>query len=94
VTRLSLGNYFAGLIAIAPTAIIPILITNILGAKFSAYFYMDMMIANVLYVIPTSTTTSLFAEGSYNEEELRLHLRKAIKIISIYLFENEPADNA
>ena len=85
MTRLSLGNYFAGLIVIAPTTIIPILITNILGAKFSAYFYMDMMIANVLYIIPTSTTTSLFAEGSYNEKELRMHLKKAIKIISIII---------
>lgn len=85
MTRLSLGNYFAGLIAISPITVLPILITNIIGAKFSAYFYMDMMIANVLYIIPTSTTTSLFAEGSYNEMELKIHLKKAIKIISIII---------
>ena len=60
-------------------------ITNIIGAKFSAYFYMDMMIANLLYIIPTATSQSLFAEGSYSETELKVHLKKAIKIISLIL---------
>jgi len=83
--RLSLANYFSSLIAIAPINMLPIFITNIIGAKFSAYFYMDMMIANVLYIIPTSTTTSLFAEGSHNELELKLNLRKAAKIISLII---------
>ena len=55
------------------------------GAKFSAYFYLDMIIANLLYVIPTATSQSLFAEGSYGEIELKVHLKKAIKIISLIL---------
>jgi len=55
------------------------------GAKFSAYFYMDMMIANLLYIIPIATSQSLFAEGSYSERELKVQLKKAIKIISLIL---------
>jgi len=55
------------------------------GAKFSAYFYLDMMIANLLYVIPLATSQSLFAEGSYYEKNLKIHLKKAIKIISLLL---------
>ena len=55
------------------------------GAKFSAYFYLDMMIANLLYIIPTATSQSLFAEGSYSEIELKAYLKKAIKIISIII---------
>ena len=55
------------------------------GAKFSAYFYLDMMIANLLYIIPMATSQSLFAEGSYSETELKVQLKKAIKIISLIL---------
>jgi len=46
---------------------------------------MDMMIANLLYIIPSVTSQSLFAEGSYSETELKVYLKKAIKIISIII---------
>ena len=65
--------------------VLPIFITNSIGAKFSAYFYLDMMIASLLYIIPMATSQSLFAEGSYSETELKVHLKKAIKIISLLL---------
>jgi len=80
--KFSLGNYIAGFIGGLPAMVLPILITNLIGAKYSAYFYMDMMIANLLYIISTATSQSLFAEGSYDEIELKVHLKKAIKIIS------------
>jgi O-antigen/teichoic acid export membrane protein len=85
MTKFSLGNYTAGLIGGLSAMVLPILITNSIGAKFSAYFYMDMMIANLLYIIPMATSQSLFAEGSYSETELKVHLKKSIKIISIIL---------
>jgi O-antigen/teichoic acid export membrane protein len=46
---------------------------------------MDMMIASLLYIIPTATSQSLFAEGSYSETDLKVHLKKVIKIISIII---------
>lgn len=55
------------------------------GAKFSAYFYLDMIIASLLYIIPMATSQSLFAEGSYSERDLKIQLKKAIKIISLFL---------
>jgi O-antigen/teichoic acid export membrane protein len=85
MTKFSIGNYIAGLIAVLPAMALPILITNLIGAKFSAYFYMDMMIANLLYIIPMATSQSLFAEGSYSERDLKIQLKKAIKIISLLL---------
>ena len=85
MTKFSLGNYIAGLIAILPVTVLPILITNLIGAEFSAYFYMDMMIVSLLYIIPTATSQSLFAEGSYSETELKVQLKKALKIISIII---------
>jgi hypothetical protein len=53
------------------------------GAKFSAYFYLDIMIASLLYIIPMPVSQSLFAEGSYSETELKMQLKKAIKVIYI-----------
>ena len=85
MTKFSLGNYIAGFIGGLPIMVFPIIITNSIGAKFSAYFYLDMMIANLLYIIPMATCESLFAEGSYSERELKVHLKKAIKIISIII---------
>jgi O-antigen/teichoic acid export membrane protein len=83
--KFSLGNYTSGFIGGLPAMVLPILITNIIGAKYSAYFYMDMMIASLLFVIPMATSQSLFAEGSYSESELKIHLKKAIKIITIII---------
>jgi O-antigen/teichoic acid export membrane protein len=83
--KFSLGNYLAAFIGGLPAMVLPILITNSIGAKFSAYFYMDMMIANLLYIVPLAVSQSLFAEGSYSETELKIHLKKAIKIISLIL---------
>ena len=85
MTKFSLGNYISGFIGGLPAMVLPILITNSIGAKFSAYFYLDMMIANLLYIIPAATSQSLFAEGSYGERELKAHLKKAIKIISMII---------
>jgi len=85
MTKLSLGSYIGGLIISLPASVLPILIINLIGAKSSAYFYMAMMIAGLLYVVPTATSQSLFAEGSFSETELKIHLKKAIKIISIII---------
>jgi O-antigen/teichoic acid export membrane protein len=85
IFKFSLGNYVAGFIGGLPSMVLPILITNSIGAKFSAYFYMDMMIANFLYIIPMAVSQSLFAEGSHNEINLKEHTKKSIKIIYIIL---------
>jgi O-antigen/teichoic acid export membrane protein len=79
--KFSSGNYITGLITALPMGILPVLITNKLGASTSAYFYMGMMIANLLYIIPMATAQSLFAEGSHVEENLYTSLKKAIVII-------------
>jgi O-antigen/teichoic acid export membrane protein len=80
MTKFSLGNYLAGFIGGVPTMVLPIIILDSLGAKFSAYFYMAMTIASLLYIIPTAISQSLFAEGSTTERELKKHLVKALKM--------------
>jgi len=85
MTRFSLGNYAAGFLYGLPAMVLPILIINTIGPKNAAYFYMGMMIASFLFVVPITISQALLAEGSHNESELKSHLRKAIKIISIII---------
>ena len=85
IFKFSLGNYVASFIGGLPLLIIPLFILNSIGARFSAYFYMDSMIAGFLYIIPTATSQSLFAESSYEENELETHLLKSIKITALIL---------
>ncbi len=63
--KYSFGNYVAGFIGGLPLMVLPIIILNRLGAESVAYYYMAMMIAGLLFVIPGATTQSLFAEGSF-----------------------------
>ena len=81
VWRFSTSNYIVGILTMIPVSLLPIIITNHLGAETSAYFYIVMMIGNLLYVIPRATTNSLFAEGSNDEESLDINTKKSIKII-------------
>jgi len=43
----SLGNYIAGIFGSLPSMVLPVLVTNSLGPRFSAYFYMALMISNM-----------------------------------------------
>ncbi len=85
IARYSFGNYLIGFMGLLPTLLLPLIITNTLGPKQSAYYYIATMIANLLYVIPFATSQSLYAEGSHDEEKLMHHLRKAIKMITLSL---------
>lgn len=85
IGKYSFGNYIAGFIGGLPSMLLPLLILNKLGAEQSAYYYMAMMIANLLFIIPQATTNSLFAEGSHNEKEMKEHIKKAVKIIFLLL---------
>ena len=85
MTTFSIGSYVAGLIAGLPATVLPILIINMIGAEYSAYYYMAMMIASFLYIIPTASSESLLAESSHTEEKLKAHFIKAIRIISLII---------
>ncbi|MFH1310789.1 MAG: archaeosortase/exosortase family protein [Nanoarchaeota archaeon] len=85
IGKYSFGNYVAGFMIAVPTLVLPLLILNKLGAEFSAYYYMAMMIAAVLFTIPNATSNSLFAEGSHNEKKLKTSIKKSIKIIALLL---------
>jgi exosortase/archaeosortase family protein len=78
--KYSFGNYIAGLIGGLPTMLLPLLITNYLMPEVTAYYYISMMIASLLFSVSASTSNSLFAEGS-SGENLKNSVKKSIKII-------------
>jgi O-antigen/teichoic acid export membrane protein len=83
IGKYSFINYVSGFIGSLPILLLPLMITNSIHPEMTAYFYMAMMVANVLFIIPQAASSSLFAEGSYNEKSLKEHTRKAWKIIGI-----------
>lgn len=62
--RYSLSNYFSQFLWSAPPLLYPITILIILGTEANAHFYINWMIANVLFIIPYAISTSVFANAS------------------------------
>lgn len=81
----SFGNYIAAFIGGLPALVLPLIITQHIGAEETAYYYIALMIATALYVIPQATANSLFAEGSHDENSLKKQVKKATKVISLLI---------
>lgn len=81
----SFANYITSFVLNMPSLILPVLILNAISAKFAAYYYVASMIQSILQVIPVAVGQSLLTEGSYNEAELKKHVRKAFKTVSLIL---------
>jgi len=80
VGRYSFGNYVAGLVGGLPAMFLPLIITNYLSAETTAYYYISMMIATLLFTVSQATSNSLFAEGS-SGKDLKVQVKKSFKII-------------
>jgi len=80
--KFSLGNYAANSIAAAGNLLLPLVILNGLGPDLGptnvTYFYVALIVAGLLYVIPGATLTSFYAEASHRETDRKAGERKAI----------------
>ena len=81
----SLGNYFAGLLWLLPGLLFPLMVVNILGAELNAYFYIAWAIAGMILMVPAALSSSLFAEGSYEEGRLLIDTKRSLKMNLIIL---------
>lgn len=81
----SIGNYIAYILYIAPNFLLPLVIINLLGAQANAYFYVTFMIAELIFIIPTAVSQSLFAEGSNRKEGTGEYTQKSLKIIYLLM---------
>ena len=85
VWRFSFTNYIAVFLLATPNFILPIMIINLLGAEINAYFYIAWMIGFLLCNIPSATSRSLFAEGSYDEQRLWTNAWRSLKLTFLIL---------
>lgn len=85
ILHFSLGNYVAHFLYLGPNLILPLMVVNLLGGQMNAYFYVTFMIAEILFVIPTAVSQSLFAEGSTKKESVEGYVRDSLKIIYILI---------
>jgi O-antigen/teichoic acid export membrane protein len=81
----SFANYISSFVLNMPSLILPVIILNVLSAKYVAYYYVASMIQNMLQVVPVAAEQALLTEGSYNEAELRKHIKKALTTILVIL---------
>jgi len=85
MARFSALNYGIAFIGALPTMLLPLLVLQRLGAPQAAYFYIAMMVASLLFAIPSAVTSSLFAEGSHDSTALDEYFRNSVKIMSFIL---------
>lgn len=81
----SFANYVASFAEGLPIMLLPLLIVGMLGAVSNAHYYIAMMIANLLFIIPIGVTQSLFAEGSHEEGRIRSQTISATRLIGLLL---------
>ena len=77
----SFANYTAGMAGMLPGVVLPIMILNLSSAEETAYFYIALTIARILYVVPRGVTTSLLAEGSHSRIQFRRDVMRAARLI-------------
>lgn len=80
----SLGNYIGQLVGSIQFWLLPTIVLNLLGAELNAYFYVAMAISSVVVMVPSSLSTSAFAESSHFEDRLSSNIRNAF-ILSLVL---------
>ncbi len=81
----SLGNYIVTALGMVPLIVLPLLITDTVGPRTTAYYYMAMTIATMIYIIPQATTQSLLAEGAHDESRMRELIGKSARLIAAVL---------
>jgi O-antigen/teichoic acid export membrane protein len=78
--KTALSHHILNLSLLVPSMVLPILVTTILGATTNAYFYIAWMIANLVFAIPASLTTVLYAVGAANPSALAQKVRLTVKL--------------
>lgn len=85
IGKFSIGDYVGLLFSNASSFLMPLIVISHLGAEESAFYYIAMQIASVLFIIPTAINQSLYAEASHNESETRTHLVSSLKLTYAFL---------
>lgn len=83
--KFSSGNYIAGFLRAAPNLIIPLMMVNLVEPEMAAYFYIALMIASLLYVIPNAISAPLIVESSLTQNKLPLIIKRVLRFAFVLL---------
>jgi O-antigen/teichoic acid export membrane protein len=83
--RFSIGNYISNTLLYAPSLVLPLIITNLINPETTAYFYLSIMLAGLLFIIPYSISQSLLAEGSHNPRNIKQNIKKSFRFSYLIL---------
>ena len=79
-------NYVAELLWSASWMVLPVMVLSILDESSSANFGISWQTSTpVLLMVPMAVSTALFAEGSYDENNLGRDVKKSLKLIVLLL---------
>ncbi len=81
--RYGFNSYASIVFLTLPAYILPTFVVGKLGAVSSGHYYIVAVIIAALNVIPQATSQSLFAEGVWDNNEIKQHLFKATKIVYV-----------
>ncbi|KAB8145854.1 hypothetical protein F8S13_01885 [Chloroflexia bacterium SDU3-3] len=73
--RAALSHHALNITLQGPRLLLPLIVTAMLSAATNAHFYVALMIANFIYMVPISLTTVLHAVGMAQREALIQRLR-------------------
>jgi O-antigen/teichoic acid export membrane protein len=78
-TGYSFANYLLEQIQTIPTTLLPILVLNILGPSFGAYFSIPWSIGLGMVSLAGSVSETLFSEGAYDPTNAAANVRKSAR---------------
>jgi O-antigen/teichoic acid export membrane protein len=78
-------TYLSTLIQSTPQLVLPLILTSQVGPSPSAIFYLALTASNLVYIIPTATATTLFAEGSAQHASLHTDIKRALALTVVLL---------
>lgn len=78
--RLVMGHHWLNLSIQSPRLILPVLVAVIVGPKANAAFTAAFLVVSFVNVIPSQLSTVLFALAPGDEEDLRIQVRKTMRI--------------
>jgi O-antigen/teichoic acid export membrane protein len=85
IFRFSIANFTAEGLWNTPNWLLPLIIAGLLGGEANAYFYVSWSLAGLVFTIPLSISSSLFAEGSYRQDTLSVDIRRGMKLAIILI---------
>ena len=76
----SFANYVGAGLWSVPGWLLPVIVVSKMGGQSSGYFFVSWAMAGVLFAIPTSISTSLFAQGSHGDTSMVRDSSKSLKL--------------